>query len=163
MSVASSTFRALITRSFKGAKYLWHNRTSVVQYLALVFGKKIQSYSDELTEADLGEFASHYKAHIRPLFTTLEAKRITTLKWIRFFSWTCIMLLIPQIITIFDANMPREVAYYAFIMLPLVIILNISWLIFIKYSYVLNLKKQLLPKILMYFSSDIEFVERPGI
>lgn len=163
MSVTSSTFRALVTRSFKGAKYLWSNRASVIPYLALVLGKKIQSYSEGLPEFDLGKFASYYKAHLRPILITLETKRTTTLKRIRFFSWTCIILLFLQMITILDVNMPREVAYYAFIMLPLVIILNIFWLIFIRYSYVLNLKRQLLPKILQYFSDDMKFFEHPEI
>ena len=163
MSVASSTFRAFVTRSFTGVKYLWRNRTSVLQYLALVLGKKIQSGGKELNKADLGEFANHYQLHIQPLFSTLETKRITILRWIRFLSWTCTILLILQVITIFDVTMPREIAYYAFLLLPLLIILNIFGLIFIRYSYVLKLKKELLPKILMYFSDDIEFIEHPEI
>jgi hypothetical protein len=163
LSVASSTFRAFVTRSFTGVKYLWRNRTSVLQYLALVLGKKIQSGGKELNKADLGEFANHYQLHIQPLFSTLETKRITILRWIRFLSWTCTILLILQVITIFDVTMPREIAYYAFLLLPLLIILNIFGLIFIRYSYVLKLKKELLPKILMYFSDDIEFIEHPEI
>lgn len=163
MSVASSTFRALITRSYRGIKYLWRNRNSVAEYLLLMLGKPIQTDYLEPLNSESEPLVKHYNTYIKPLITELELRRISFLKFLRIFSWLCALLIFAFIYIISDSYLTYRYNYLANFILPALILLNILGLIYLRYTYTAHLKKDLLPKILSFFSDDIEFFEHPQI